>query len=321
MKNIAALFATALTVLSPSAAAQTDFPSKPIQVIVGFPAGGGTDILARVLAQEARKFLGGDIIVLNKPGATGTLAVTSVAAAPPDGYMLGVTASSSLTTAHFLQDVPADLLERTTALVAVGRLRNALLVKSDSPLRSVKDLIELARRNPGKVSIGTPGAGTKSGLVLQAIALQEKLEVSVVPFKGEAPAVTALLGGHTTAATSTASTWERHVAAGTLRIIASMEEDRLDSDPNAPALMEQGLPYAVSLIFYAYGPKGLPAAVARRLVDAFAEATRAPAYRDMATKNAIDIRKPISGEALDRFLSEDRAKTGSMVSKLGIKKS
>lgn len=320
MHKIPALLAIALTVISASAAAQTDSPSKPIQVIVGFPAGGGTDILARVLAQEAEKFLGRPVIVVNKPGATGTLAVSSVAAAKPDGYMLGVTASSSLTTAQFLQDVPTDLLERTTALVAVGRLRNALLVQGNSSLRSVKDLIEQARRNPGKVSIGTPGAGTKSGLVLQAIILREKLDISMVPFKGEAPAVTALLGGHITAASSTASTWERHVAAGTLRIIASEEEDRLDSDPTAPTLIEQGLPYAVSLIFYAYGPAGLPAAVTKRLVDAFGAATRTPAYRDMATKNAIDIGKPISGETLDRFLAEDRAKTGAMVKMLGIKK-
>lgn len=321
MKKITLLLAIAFAGFSTYAAAQTDFPSKPIQLVVGFPAGGGTDVIARVLAQEAKRLLGREVMVLNKPGATGTLGVTFVAAAPSDGYTLGITPSSSLTTAPFVQDVPADLLERTTALLGVGRLRQGLLVRSDSSFRTIKDLIEQARRNPGKVSIGTPGTGSKMSLVSQAIARQEKVELSVVGFKGEAPAMTDLLGGHITAAAISASVWERHVAAGSLRIIAVMDEERLDSDPNAATLIEQGYSYPASSIFYVFAPKGVPAAVARRLVDAFGEATRTPAYLDIATKNAIDIRKPISGAALERYLTDDRAKVGTMVEKLGIKKS
>lgn len=322
MTNIAALLVFALAGFAAHVQAQTDFPSKPIQLMVGFPAGGGTDVLARALAQEAKKSLGGDIIVVNKPGATGTLAATAVAAAEPDGHTLGITPSSSLTTAPFVQkDVPANLLDRTTALVAVGRLQQALLVRSDSPLRTVKDLVEQARRNPGKVSIGTPGAGSKAGLVLEAIALQGKVEVAVVPFKGEAPALTDLLGGHITAAGLTASTWIKHVSSGALRTIASIDDDRLRSDPNTPTLAEQGFPYAAVSIFYVYGPKGVPSGVTRRLVDAFGEATRTPAYRDMAAKTAIDVREPMSGEALERFLKEDRDQTGAMLKKLGMKKS
>lgn len=320
MKKIAALLAIALAGFSAYATAQTGFPSKPIQIVIGYSPGGSVDLIARMVAREAKNILGQEIIVVSKPGASGTLAVTNVATAQPDGYTLGLTPNSSLTTVQFLQDLPADLLERTTALVAVGRLQQALLVKSDSPLRTVKDLVEQARRNPGKVSVGTPGVGTNPSLIMQAIGLQEKTEFAVVQFAGEAQAMTALLGGHITAASITASTWESHVKSGTARIIAAMNEDRLDFSPNVPTLIEQGFPYASFSIYYLYGPKGLPAAVTERLVEAFGAAIRTPVYLEMATKNAMIIRKPISGEALDRFLIEDRGKTGRLVQKLGIKK-
>lgn len=209
MKKIAVLLAIALAGFSAYATAQTDFPSKPIQVIVGFPAGGNVDVLARVLAQEVKKLLGWEVIVVNKPGASGTLAATNVAAAQSDGYTLGVTTNSPFTLAHFLQDVPADLLERTTALMAMGDQRPMLFVRGDSSFRTVKDLIEQARRNPGKVSIGTPGAGTTTHLVVQAIVLQEKVDVTVVPYKGSPESLTDLLGGHITAVGSAPTGMER----------------------------------------------------------------------------------------------------------------
>ena len=306
--------------ISASSLAQ-DYPTKALQIVVGYPAGGGTDVLARVLAQEVRASLGREVLVVNKPGASGTLAITTVATASPDGYTLGVTPNSSTTSAHFVQNIASDLLERTTALVAVGRLKGGLLTRSDNPMRSVKDMIEHARRNPGKVSIGVPGAGSKSSLVFQALGLHENVELNVVPFAGEAPALTALLGDHITAVAISSSTWERQFAAGTVRIIASTDESRLKIDPSVPTLIEQGFPQSASSIFYLFGPRGLPSAVSRRLIDAFAAATRTDAYHAMAAKNAIEIGDPISAETLERFLLEDRAKTGKMVERLNIKKS
>lgn len=150
--------------------------------------------------------------------------------------------------------------------------------------------------------------------------MQEKVALNIVPFKGEAPATTALLGGHITALAVSASAWERHVASGALRIVASMDDNRMDSHPNVPTLIEQGFPYSASLIFYLYAPKGLAPAVNKRLVDAFGEATRTPGYVDMMTKIAVDIKQPLSQEALERFLIEERAQTGRLVEKLGIKK-
>lgn len=321
MKKVSALLAIALVGFSTYATAQTDFPSKPIQLIVGWAAGGTTDLLARTLAQEAKKFLGREVIIVNKPGATGSLGAMYVAAAQPDGYTLGVMNSATCTTAHFLQNIPTDIIERNTALVWLGRPQQAIAVKSGSPIRTVKDLIEQARRNPSKVSIGLQGTGSATGLLMQAIALEEKVEIGFVPFQGEAPAVTALLGGHITSVASAITAFDRHVASGELRTIASMNEHRLQSDPNVPTLIEQGFPYKIQTIFYLHGPRGLPAAVANRLVDAFGEATRTTAYLDVTAKNGIVTSNPIAGEALERFLIEDRARTGAIVKKLGLKKS
>lgn len=320
MTKISALLAIAILGFSTHVTAQSDFPSKPIQLIVGWPAGGTTDVLARTLAQEAKKILGREVIVVNKPGATGSLGAMYVAAAQPDGYTLGVMNSATCTTAHFLQNIPSDIIERNTALVWLGRPQQAIAVRRDSPISSVKDLIEQARRNPGKVTIGLQGTGSATGLLIQAIALEEEAEMGFVPFQGEAPAVTALLGGHITSVASAITAFDRHVASGELRTIASMNEHRLQSDPNVPTLIEQGFPYKIQTIFFLHGPKGLPATVTERLVDVFGRAARTAAYIDVTTKNGIVTSNPVAGEALERFLIEDRARTGAIVKKLGLKK-
>lgn len=321
MKKHAFLFAGLLVATGwlQSALAQ-ELPCKSIQLLVGNAPGGPSDLLARVLGNEARKPLGVEVIVVNKPGASGTLAVAQVANAKPDGCTLALTPSNAVTTAHFLQEVPADLLERTTSLLAIGTLTSALFVRGDSPYRSLKDLIEATRAGSQKISIGTPGSGTRADLVMQAVALQEKVQFDAAPFKGAAPALTALLGGHVTAAAGSVTGSEQHVESGSLRIVASLVDDRLTSAPNVPTLAEQGLPYSAASVLYILGPNGLPENLARRLTDAFAEAMRSPAYQEMGKKNHISIKNPQSGEALHRSLAEERVKTGAMVKALGLGK-
>ncbi|MBI4294491.1 MAG: tripartite tricarboxylate transporter substrate binding protein [Betaproteobacteria bacterium] len=319
MRRSASVLVLALAALSPLAWAQSDYPTRPISVSVGYPAGGGTDLLTRLLAAEVGKMVGREVIVVNQPGASGTVAMSALAAAKPDGYTLGVTASSSLTIAPFTLDSPPDLLERITTLAAVGRLRNGFLVKSASPFKDIKEVIEFARKNPGKVSIGVQGMGSSGALALGATGIQENINWTLVPFKGEAPALSAVLGGHITAATSTSGAWARFVEAGTLRLIASMDAERFDSVPNAPTMVEQGYPNS-SLIFVLAGPKGLPPAVIKRITDAFTEAMHARAYVEFTTKNGMLMKKPLTGEALKRYLMDDRATMGAIAAKMGLNK-
>ncbi len=320
IRKLLVLFALAGSLATPIAAAQTDFPSKPIRLLVGFPPGGSTDVLGRALAYEGRKALGQEIIVVNRPGASGVIAINEVAAAAPDGYTIGVSPSTAFTLAHLFMDIRPDLLESTSALLMVARQRIGIVAKGDSSYRTLKEFVEFARKNPGKMSVGIPGTGTKVELITRAILLQEKVDVSVVPFKGDAGVATGLLGGHIAAGSFSAGGWAQQVQAGTMRLLASFEDDRFDVAPDVPTLVQMGYQLTGAAIQHLYGPKGLPAPVARRLAGAFTEATRAPAYIEIATKNALYEKNLLSGEALDRYLLKDRANSTELVEKLGLKK-
>jgi tripartite-type tricarboxylate transporter receptor subunit TctC len=317
LPTVAALCAMVLA--APPALSQ-EFPTKQIRLIVGFAAGGSTDVLGRALAPEAGRRLGQEVIVINKPGAAGTLAVNDVIGSPPDGYTIGIAASASLTLVHMFQNIRGDLLEATESLVQVGRQRVGIATKADSPLRSFKDLVDFARANPGKVSIGIPGAGTSSELFVRAIAQHERLEINIVPFAGDAPSATAMLGGHVTAISASAGSWAVHVREGAMRMLVSLEKDRLDVAPEIPSLNEIGYPFAGSAIVHLFAPRGLPASVKKRLIDGFAAASQTPLYVDIATRNSLNTATAMSGEELDRHLREDRASLAELVTRLGIGK-
>jgi tripartite-type tricarboxylate transporter receptor subunit TctC len=318
-RNIAAFLAVSLSVFSASAAAQ-NYPTKPIQLVVGYPAGGNTDSIARRLVQDAKKMLGWEIVVVNKVGGGGVLGMQSVADAPPDGYTLGLATSSNMTNAPWVMDVAKDLIERTTALIWLGRPQTGIAVRSESSIRNIKDMIEEARRNPGKVSIGLQGKGSGASLVLQAISLDEKVNFALAPYAGEAPAVNDLLGGHITSVATSAFSFQRFVTAGTLRTIASVNEDRLQSEPDIPTLIEQGYPYNLPTVFYLIGPRKLPEAIAKRIVDGFSQVANTADYRESTAKNnGVMYGNPIPREGLERFLLDERAKTGALMKKVGFK--
>jgi len=318
-RNVAAFLAASLLFISVSAVAQ-NYPAKTIQLAVGYPAGGATDAIARRLAQDAKELLGWEIVVVNKAGATGVVGMQFVADAPPDGHTLGLAVSSALTNAPWTMDIAKDLIERTTALVWLGRPQQAIAAGSESPIRNFKQLIEEARRNPGKVSIGLQGRSSGMSLVLQAISQDEKVSFALTPYPGEAPAVTDLVGGHITAVATSFFSVERLIIAGTLRVIASSNEDRLQIAPAIPTLIEQGYPYDLPVIFCLIGPRKLPEAIAKRIVDGFGEVSRTPAYRETTAKNnGVMYGNPIPQEGLERFLLDQREKTGALIKRAGIK--
>lgn len=311
------LFAVAVSLASSFAAAQ-EFPSRPIRLLVGFPPGGSTDVLARALAQEGRRSLGQEIVVVNRPGASGVIAANEVAAANADGHTIGVSPSTAFTLAHLFMDIRPDLIEATGALMLVGRQRIGIVTQSDSPNRSLREFMDNARRNPGKVTVGIPGLGTKVELITRALALHEKVDLNIVAFQGDAGVMTNLLGGHVAAGSFSVGGWANHVRAGTMRLLASFEDDRFDVAPNVPTLLELGYPLTGAAIQYMYGPRNLPPAVAKRLVAAFTEASRSPAFIEVATQNGLYDKNPLVGEALDTLLLKDRAANAELVAKLGV---
>lgn len=320
--QITLALATAMlsSTLSSTLARAQDLPAKQVRLLVGFAPGGSSDVLARALAPEASKLLGQEIVIINKAGGAGTIAVNDIVAAPADGTTIGIAASATLTLVHMFQNIRPDLLESTEALVQAGRQRIGVATKADSPIRTLKDLIAFARANPGKASVGSPGAGTSSELMMRAVALHEKVEINIVPFQGDAPAATAMLGGHVTAISASAGSWAVHVSEGGMRMLASMEKDRVDVAPDVPNLIELGYPYAGASIQYLLAPKGLPPAIKTRLIDVFTAAMKSPLYVDIATKNNLHGPSSLTGEALDRHLIEDRRGLAELVGKIGVGK-
>lgn len=313
------LFATlGVVMMSSAAVAQSNYPNRPIRLMVGFAAGGSTDVLARVAAQEARKYLGQEVIVINKPGAAATIAMADVANAEPDGYTIGITPSGVMTMTPLFQNVRGDLLDATAALVVAGRQRTGLVVRSDSPIRSVKDLLEAARAKPGTISIGTPGVGTGVAVLMQAIIVQEKSDINLVPFQGDAPVVQALIGGHVAAGTTSAAGFAEHVRAGTMRLIASMDNERLDVSPDTPTLIEQGYNLFSGTLQYFLAPKQIPADVKAKLVGALSAAVQTPAFVEVAKKNGLFWQTKMTGAELDAYFQKDRAEATALVAKLGL---
>ena len=316
----AALFATALTLTASLAAAQSDFPDRPLRLLVGFPPGGATDVLARALAHEARVRLGQEVLVVNKPGASGAIAINEVAGAKPDGYTIGLAPSSAFTLAFHFMDIRPDLLELTDALMMAARQRVGMVVKGDSPHRTLEELVEFARKNPGKISVGVPGVGTSVEVFTRAIMQHAKVDAIVVPFKGDSGVSTALLGGQIVAGSFSSGGWAQQVQAGAMRLIASFQNDRFGAAPDVPTLEEMGYGLTGRNIQFIYGPKRLPPAVAKRLIAVFTEAARSPTYVEIATKNELYDKKALVGDALTAYLLKDRATNSALVKKLGLKK-
>ena len=312
--------AFALVGLASPVAAQTDFPNKPVRLLVGFPPGGSSDVLARALGNEVRGALGQEVVIINRPGATGSTAIIETIGAPADGYTIAITPSTVLTLAHNFINIRPDLLEASTPLMLAGRQRIGIATKADSHNKSLKDLMAEARANPGKVSIGIPGVGTKVELLTRAVAQQEKVEINIVPLGGDAPVATNILGGHIAAGAMAAAGFMANISAGSMRLLASYEHDRYAIAKDVPTLRELGYPFEGAALQYLLGPKDLPAPVVKKLVDAFTVASKAPAFIDVATKNGLYEKDILVGKALDDYLKQDRATNVDLVAKLGLKK-
>ena len=310
----------AAAVLTAGAAIAQGDSSRPIRMVVGFPPGGATDILARALAQEARVPLGQEMIVVNRPGANGSIAIGEVLAAKPDGLTLGFAPTSAFTLAFHFTDIRPDLLDSIEALVMAGRQRVGMVVKGDSPHKTLKDLIEFARGNPGKVPIGVSGVGSSVDVFTRTILQRAQVDAIVVPFKGDADVTTALLGGQVTAGSYAAGGFARHVQAGAMRLVASFQDERLPMAPDVPTLEELGYGLTGTNIQFIYGPKGLPAATSRRLTAVLQDVMRTPMYVDIATKNDLYDKNALAGDALMAYLLKDRATNAQLVEKLGLKK-
>ena len=280
----AALSAAGVALCAPAAALAQGYPEKPVTLVVPWPAGGSTDIAMRTIAEAASKHLGQPVVVDNKPGATGTLGPAVMAAnAKPDGYTIAQMPISVMRL-PLMQKTAWDALKDFTYIVHLTGYTFGVTTKADNQFKTWADVVEYAKANPGKVTYGTPGAGSSLHIGMEQIAAKAGIKLTHVPFKGGAETNAAVLGGHTTLQADSTG-WRPLVDAGQLRLLAIWTAERSKNWPDAPTLKELGYPFVFDSPFGVAGPKGTDPAVVQKLHDAF--------------KKAIEDKAEI--EAMDRY--------------------
>jgi tripartite-type tricarboxylate transporter receptor subunit TctC len=306
-------------VASGVAFAQTTYPSKPVHLLVPFPPGGAVDIVARTLSDELSKRWGQSIVVENRPGAGGTIAEAVAAKAKPDGYTIILVASGHAITSFLYPDLPYDPLRDFTPLSLVGSSPNMMLVREDSPLRSIADVLAAARDKPGQLSYGYAGNGTSPHLAGELLKYMTKVAITPVPYKGGAPVLNDLLGGHIPLSFNNIPESIGFVQAGKLRPLGVTTAKRSAVLPDVPTIAESGLPGYDTGVWWGFlAPAGLPAAIKARLAKDCAEAVQVAAVRDRLLKIGAE---PIGGSAeeFDRLIRSDHEKWGPVIKAAGIK--
>lgn len=284
LRNIvtASLAAVAVAVTASVAMAQS-YPTKPITMIVPWPAGGSTDIAMRAIAEAASKHLGQPIVTDNKAGASGTLGPATMAAtAKPDGYTI---AQMPITVMRLplMQKVSWDAEKSFSYIIHLTGYTFGITTKADGQFKTWKDVVEYAKANPGKVTYATPGSGTSLHIGMEQIADAAGIKLTQVPFKGGAETNAAVLGGHTMLqADSTA--WKPLVDAGKTRLLAIWTAERSKNWPDAPTLKDLGYPFVFDSPFGIAGPKGMDPKVVQVLHDAFKKALEDPAVIETLRK-------------------------------------
>ena len=296
MRNL--LFALGCATFAGLAGAQT-FPAKPITIICPFPPGASADAALRSLAQAMAKELGQNVIVDNRPGAAGTLGPASLASAQPNGYTLSLV-TNTLIRQPFIVKTPYDPAKDFTYLAGVSAFDFGLVVDTSSPWKTFDEFVGYAQKNPGKISFGTIGIGSAPHQVLQRFGDGKGIVWTHIPYKGSAPALTDLQGGHVQAVSDTSS-WAQLVDSGKLRLLAVYSSARLKHWPNVATLKEMGSDIVESSPWGIVGPKGLDPKVAKTLQDSIRKAMDDPGFLKTLDSLGMEPRY-MASEEYDKYM-------------------
>src|SRR6186713_1831357 len=263
MRILSRLLAAALWILlSPALAAAQDFPTKPIKLIVPFPPGGPNDIIARVVGQRMSELIKQPVVIDNRGGQGGVLGTDAVAKAAPDGYTIGIVSASSLVINPTLEKVPYDVAKDFAPVTLVTTVPEMLVVASNVPAGDMKELIALAKAQPGKLNFASAGVGGLPHLAGELLKLTASIDIVHVPYRGAAPAVNDLLGQQVQMVFLDLPVLLAQVQAGKLRAIAVGAPERVPTAPNVPTTGEEGLPNLQTENWYGMvGPANLPAPI------------------------------------------------------------
>ncbi|MDH4266777.1 MAG: tripartite tricarboxylate transporter substrate binding protein [Deltaproteobacteria bacterium] len=294
------------------------FPSKAITIIVPYAAGGSTDVVTRILAEETSKFLGQPVVVENRTGGGGTVGgATMAATAKPDGYTIAMMPITMYRYPHMMK-VNWDPLKDFTYVIHVTGYTFGVVVKADAPWKTWNEFIAYAKANPGKVTYATPGAGTTLHITMEMLAKKLGIKWIQVPMKGGAETTPAVLGGHVTA-TADSTGWAPQVDAGQLRLLVTWGNTRTKRWPNSPTLKELGYGVVSNSPFGIAGPKRMDPKVVKILHDAFKKGMETEAFQKILAKFDME---PFykNSEDYTKFVKELYEEEKQNVENLGLKK-
>jgi tripartite-type tricarboxylate transporter receptor subunit TctC len=321
MKLIRRILVLALALAPAAALAQTvAFPTKPLRLIVPFPAGGPADLFGRLLAQHMGDKLGQPVIVENVGGVGGVLGVDRAAKAAPDGYTLVLNSSSTVAIAPFsMAKMPYDVKKDLAYITSVVLVPEVLAVNPSLPVNSLKELVDYARANPGKVNFGSAGGGTVTHLAGELLKVEAKVNIVHVPYKGAAPAVTDMLSGQVQMGVFDVPVLIGHIRAGKLKPLALTSAKRTPLLPDVPTVGELGYPKVISDNWYGLvGAAAIPPQVQKRIHAAAIAALRVPSLVEAYGKVA-GIPVPSSPEEYQVFVAAEQAKWSKVVAAIGFK--
>jgi tripartite-type tricarboxylate transporter receptor subunit TctC len=255
----------------------SSFPNQPIRMVVPYPPGGPTDITARVVAAEMSKTIGQNIVIDNRPGASGMIGSEMVTKATPDGYTLLANASIHVINPSVYPDMRFDAIKDFAPITQLAQVPLVLVVPANSPIKSVKDLVEYAKANPGKVNFGSAGSASAQHLAGESFKIAAGIQMQHIPYKGSAPALTDLAGGQLQLMFDSMPSATPMINSGKLRAIAVTTTTRAKARPDLPTIAESGFPGFDISTWYAYwAPKGTPADVVEKLAASAAQALKNP---------------------------------------------
>jgi len=272
-----------------------DYPSQPIQLVVGYGAGGGTDMCFRALALTASKQLGQSIVVENKPGAGSSLSIGYIARQKPDGYNIAALSTGAVLNAYLVPTIDYDVMKDLTPIAMVAQYQVGLLVRQDSPMKSLDDVIKAAREGSGKLAFSTAGVGTPQHLTMEKLGETVGVKWTHVPYKSGVEASMALLRGDVDVMAQTAE-WVPYVRDGRLRLLNVFTEKRMEGFESAPTLVEAGYDLVAPSILGLVGPKGMDPAVVKKIDDAFKAAIDTPEFRQCTDQFGLKTDYKNAGE-------------------------
>jgi len=312
--------AACLAVAAPGAAqAQAQgYPDRPIRLLVGYGAGGGTDLIARLAATHLSQELGQPVVVENKPGAGGNIATEQTARAGADGYTLMLAANTVTINPHLYRNIGADIERDLRGVGVIATSPIVLVAGPASPFSTLDELLAYAREHPGQVSYGTPGVGTPQHLAIELLMHMTGVRMTHVPYKGSSQSLSDLLAGHIPLVSAAINSAQPYIAAGKLRGLAVADAQRVAALQSLPSIGEQVPGYEVRIWYGLMAPAKTPDAVVARLNQALVAAVGHPdmarQMREQGYEQAVD-----TPEAMDREVRADVKKWGDVIKKAGIR--